>query len=213
MCISNVDGAGAQSTALLVANSLGFRLIDEDIVARAAVEAGVDEHVVADVERRKSALVRLIEGFGTAGMGAGYMVAPPDVPVHGQPASDELRGLIQSVIEDIASTGDAVIVAHAASMALGERADVLRVLVTASPRTREQRIAATAGSDERESARAIKQSDSGRADYLKRFYGINNELPTHYDVVINTDKLAPEQAAELIVHAAGGPAGAQASAA
>jgi cytidylate kinase-like protein len=210
VCISAVDGAGAHEAAPLVASSLGFRLIDEDIVTRAAVEAGVDQSVVADVERRKSVLVRLIEGLGAAGMGAGYVVAPPVVP-GSQPASDELRGLIQSVIEDIAAAGSAVIVAHAASMALAKRDDVLRVLVTASPQTRERRLAADLGVNAKESGRVVKRSDAGRADYLKRFYRINAELPTHYDVVLNTDKLAPEQAAGLIVQAAGGAASAGAA--
>ena len=42
----------------------------------------------------------------------------------------------------------------------------------------------------------------GRADYLKRFYEVAEELPTHYDLVFNTDSLSIEQAAELISQAA-----------
>jgi len=204
VCISSEDGAGALAAAQLVASGLGFRLIDEDIVTRAAVEAGVDQDVVADVERRKSVLVRLIEGLGSAGMGAGYVIAPPEGAGYGEPVSDELRGLIKSVIDETATGGDVVIVAHAASLALAERDDVLRVLVTASPQTRERRVAAVLGVDGKEAARTVKRSDAGRADYIKRFYGIGAELPTHYDIVINTDKLTPEDAARLIVHAAGG---------
>lgn len=207
VCISSQDGAGAQQAAQLVAGRLGFRLIDEDVVARAAVEAGVDHEVVADVERRKSALMRLVEGMGPSGMGLTYAVGPAEIPGYGQPAGDELRGLIRSVIEDTASAGSAVIVAHAASLALGERDDVLRVLVTASPGTRERRLAAALDVDAKEAARTLKRSDAGRADYIKRFYRISAELPTHYDLVINTDKLTPERAAELIVEAAGGPSG------
>jgi cytidylate kinase len=193
-----------------VASWLGFRLIDEDIVTRAAVEAGVDAGVVADVERRKSLVVRLVEGFGSAGLGAGYVVPGADIVAQGEPASDELRGMIRSVIEGTAATGSAVIVAHAASLALAEREDVLRVLMTAPPQTRERRLAATLGVNQKEAARAVKRSDAARGDYIKRFYGISAELPTHYDLVINTDKLAPEHAARLIVQAAGGRAGAQA---
>ena len=111
VCISSEDGAGAHEAALLAAQSLGFRLIDEDIVTRAALEAGVDEKVVADVERRKSALVRVIEGMGTSGMGAGYVVAPPQTTAR-EPPSDALRGLIRSVIEETAGEGSSVIVAH-----------------------------------------------------------------------------------------------------
>jgi hypothetical protein len=203
VCISSHDGAGAQETALLVSKALDFRLIDEDIVAKAAVEAGVDEATVADVERRKSALVRVIEGLATSGLWAGYVVTPP-VAVQDQPGGDSLRGLIRSVIEDTAAAGNAVIVAHAASLALGERADVLRVLITASTKKRELRLAQALDVDEKEAARVLKRSDSGRADYIKRFYEIDAELPTHYDLVVNTDKLTPERAAQLIVQAASG---------
>jgi cytidylate kinase len=208
VCISSQDGALAQEAALLVASGLGFRLIDEEIITRAAVEAGVDRGVVADVEKRKSRLMKLVEGLGAAGLsagvGAGYMVPGLDAAGNVEPASDELMGLIRSVIEETAATGNAVIVAHAASLALGTRKDVLRVLVTASPQTREQRLANALSVDQNEASRALKRSDAARADYMKRFYGIGEELPTHYDLVLNTDKLAPEHAAELIVQAAGG---------
>jgi cytidylate kinase len=39
---------------------------------------------------------------------------------------------------------------------------------------------------------------------LKRFYGVRDESPTHYDLVLNTDALSVEQAADLISHAASG---------
>jgi hypothetical protein len=37
---------------------------------------------------------------------------------------------------------------------------------------------------------------------LKRFYGIAEELPTHYDVVVNTEPSSVTQGAELVVDAA-----------
>lgn len=202
VCISFEDGAGGQQAAELVAKALDFRLIDEDIVERAAVEAGVEEMVVADVERRKSTLVRLIESIGTSGVGAGYVLGAPYAPSR-EPASDELRGLIRSVIEDTAAQGKAVIVSHAASFALGGREDALRALVTASPETRARRLADALDGDEGEASKALKRGDAGRADYIKRFYGVGQELPCHYDIVVSTDKLSFEDAAGLIVRAAG----------
>jgi cytidylate kinase len=207
VCISREQGASAPKVAQCVAHSLRFRLIDEDIVVRAALEAGVDRDVIADVERGRSALVRLIEGFGAAGMGIGYVPEPSRGYAPNQPPSDDLRALIRSVIEDIAAQGGAVILAHAASLALAERDDVLRVLVTASPQTRARRLAGALGLDAKKAAQEVRRSDAGRADYLKRFYGVGCELPTHYDLVINTDRLAPEHAARLIVAATDAHAG------
>ena len=48
----------------------------------------------------------------------------------------------------------------------------------------------------------MRNSDRERADYFRRFYDIDEELPTHYDIVVNTDTLGPEQAVNLIVAAA-----------
>ena len=137
VCISSEDGAGALGAAHLAARALGLRLIDEDIVTRAAQEAGVERDVVADVEQRRSRLERLLEGLGASGMGTGYTVT--DAVPYTQPASDELRGLIRSVIEDTAEAGDVMIVSHAASLALAGREGVLRVFITASPATRASR--------------------------------------------------------------------------
>jgi cytidylate kinase len=201
VCISSEDGAGAQDAAPIVAKELGYRVINEDIVMRAALEAGVERDVVADVEKRKSRLLRIIEGLGPAGLAAGYVPAEATLAFNQVP-SDDLRSLIRTVIEETASTGSTVIVAHAASHALADRQDVLRVLVTASPATRVRRVAATANIDEKEAARIVKKGDAGRADYIQRFYGVSAELPTHYDIVINTDKLDPQEAAHLIVQAA-----------
>jgi cytidylate kinase len=48
----------------------------------------------------------------------------------------------------------------------------------------------------------VAGGDANRADYLKRFYGVSTELPTNYDIALNTDRVAPEDAAALILSAA-----------
>ena len=80
---------------------------------------------------------------------------------------------------------------------------MLRVLVTASAETRVRRVSATQDMEPRAAARLVKDSDAGRADYLKRFYGVERELPTHFDVVVNTDVVSPERAADVIAAGAG----------
>jgi cytidylate kinase len=49
-----------------------------------------------------------------------------------------------------------------------------------------------------------KREDGARRDFLRRFYDIEDELPTHYDLVVNTDVLSVEEAARLVVQAASG---------
>ena len=76
---------------------------------------------------------------------------------------------------------------------------MLRVLVVASPQARSARLADSLGIPAKKADARVKHGDAGRADYLKRFYGVERELPTQYDVVINTDKLTPEEAAAAVV--------------
>jgi cytidylate kinase len=81
-------------------------------------------------------------------------------------------------------------------------ADALRVLITASPETRATRVREARGLDQETAVRAVKDSDAGRRDYLRRFYDVHEERPTHYDLVVNTDVLSVERAAELVSQAA-----------
>ncbi len=127
----------------------------------------------------------------------------PSLPVRTGEAlsSDDVRALIRETIEQSAGRGGAVIVAHGASYAVPPGPEALRVLVTASLETRATRVRSTEGLDEARAVRAVKDSDAGRRDYLRRFYDVDEELPTHYDLVVNTDVLSIEQAAELLSHA------------
>jgi len=202
ICVSHATGAGGTDLGHLVADKLGFRLIDEEIVTRAAESQDVNVDDLSDVERRKSLLTRILSELARgAAMGSpdgGMMIYAPEL----QPGRNSLRALIRQAINETADEGNVVIVSHAASYALANRENVLRVLVTASPETRVRRLVDANGLDEKQATKSIGANDAGRADYLKRFYSVADELPTHYDLVINTDRIPVDQWSELVVNAA-----------
>jgi cytidylate kinase len=204
VCISGPDGARMREVAQGVADRLGFALVDEEIIMRAAAEAKVEPHVVADVERRQSFMDRMLNALASSSDGSPYVFAGGGgfIAPEGIALDDELRDLIRTAIEETADRGSAVIVAHAASHALAARDDVLRILVTASHDTRVSRVAAEQELSEKDAADAVDRSDAGRSDYLKRFYGEKAELPSHYDVVVNTDRVSPDDAVSLVALAA-----------
>jgi len=202
VCISHAAGAGGEEVGRLVAERLGFLYVNEEIVARAAAKGGVDAADVADEERRKSLAARALNAIAQGGGEAWTLGAVGPLSSPDELDSDDIRSLIRETIEQTAARGKAVIVAHAASYAIGHGDGILRVLVTASPETRTTRVAEAERLDQAGAARAVKESDAGRADYLKRFYDVREESPTHYDLVLNTDGLSVEQAAELISRAA-----------
>ena len=202
ICISHETGANGTDLGRLVADKLGFRLVDEEIVTRAAENQNVTADDLADVERRKSLLSRILREVAVgAATGPAEMFVTP-YGAEPQPDKNSLRALIRQSINETAAEGNVVIVSHAASYALTDRDNVLRVLVTASPRTRMRRLVDANGLDEKQATKSIDANDAGRADYLKRFYSVADELPTHYDLVVNTDRIPADKWADLVVNAA-----------
>lgn len=65
VCISALDGARGEEVAPAVASRLGFRILDEEVVRTAARAAGVDASAVAEVEKRRSLAIRLLDGLGS----------------------------------------------------------------------------------------------------------------------------------------------------
>lgn len=207
VCISRSMAAGGEGVGQTIAQRRGFRYVDEQIITRAAEQAQVDPKLVAATEQRKPFLKRIIDrlaegqnlaGVVTLGSGVPLDIFTTAAPGGYQPTDDDLRVMIRAAIHEIAEAGNAVIVAHAASMALAGVAGVLRVLITASPETRARRLAAEKGLSEADAAKAIAHSDRDRRDYFLRFYQLKEELPTHYDVVLNTDVVSAEQAVRVI---------------
>lgn len=199
VCISHATGSGGGEVGRLVAERLGFLYVDDEIVAQAAAKGGIGSEEVADEERRKSIAARVLDVIAQGGSDFGSGIP---LRIGEELNSDDVRALIRETIERTAARGNAVIVAHAASYAVTQGHEALRVLVTASPHIRAARVGAAEGLDQARAERAVKDSDAGRRDYLRRFYNVDNELPTHYDLVVNTDVLSVEQAAELVSRAA-----------
>lgn len=202
--VARTLGARGEDVGRIVAEQCGFRYADDEIIAAAAERAGVSPQVIERAEHRSGLIARILDSMASVPLEPqvyyGQALAAPITPE--APAGyDEL---IRDVIVETANRGNTVIVAHGAGICLSGAPGVLRVLVTASPATRAARIAEATGADEQRARKAVQDSDGQRQDFLRRFYDVKQEAPTHYDLVINTDAVAPEAAARLVIDAARG---------
>lgn len=210
VCVSRTIAARGEAVGQLVAARLGFRYVDEQIIARAGELAQVNPALVAAAEQRQPLLQRLVEKLavaqemiGPVALGALLPVGSAFTgPTGSKVAPEDARTLIRAAIHEVAMRGQAVIVAHAASMALASVEGVLRVFVTASAETRARRLVESEGMSEADATSLVAQSDRNRQDYFRRFYDIREERITHYDLVLNTDVFTAEEAGDLIAFAA-----------
>lgn len=199
--IARTLGAGGEDVGRAVAKVLGLSYADDEIIEAAAERAGVSRQIIERAERSPGLISRIID------MMAGVPIEPQvyygqalaAMPREAPTGYDEL---IRDVIVATADRGKVVICAHGAGICLAGAPGVLRVFVTASPDVRASRIAAAANVDADRARKAVADSDRERQDFLRRFYDVKQETPAHYDLVINTDAIAIEHAAALVVQAA-----------
>jgi len=211
ICISHTDGSGGEGIGRTVAEQLRLRYVDEELIEEAARFAQVDPALVAETEQKQSLLRRILDALasapellGTATLAAGMLVPAGHGSTRVRASRDDLRSMIRAAVYEVGKEGNAVIAAHAASLALAGKPGVLRVLLTAPAEVRSERIRIDRKISPEAAADLLEKGDEGRRSYMKDFYEIAEELPTHYDLVINTEVLTPAQAAALIVTAAKG---------
>lgn len=199
--ISRQYGSGGSDIAKLVAERLGWTLIDNQFVDKVAARAGLSTE---EVERHEERVPSLIERLARA-----LAVSSPEMfPAAGDPtvatlpSEDRLVRLTQAVIAEAVAHGDVVMVGRGAQAHLAERANTLHVYVVAP---REQRVGAIMqrlGVAQRDAQKALDETDEGRRRYVKQHYGREWENAANYDLVVNTGRFTYHQAAELIVEAA-----------
>ena len=143
MCVSQTTGSGGDEVGKQVAERLEYLYVDEDIVARAAAAGGLEAGEIANEERRKSYVGRLLDTLAQGGGDAWTMGTTAAVEVI---RPEDVRALIRETVVQTAARGKVVIVGHAASHALDPGPHMLRVFVTASPATRQKRIGGLAAS-------------------------------------------------------------------
>ena len=200
--IAITDGVPADQIGRGAASLLGFRYVNDEIISRAAQRVGVTPEEVADVERSKSLMEQILAALGRAGgvldeTGMGAEALPPMAD-----ESPAYREMIRQVIWETGKTGQVVIGAHGAGIHLASMNGVLRVLLTGTPEARAARLASDHQIGLDQARKQVDRGDRARASYLKRFYGINRELPTHYDLVLNLDGLPVPAAVEAITRTA-----------
>ncbi len=196
--IAMTTGAQADQVGWLVAEHLGWKYVSDEIIDKAAEQARVSRGEVAEAEHSPSLISRIISAFGSAALREYGDLVPPGDDMEVSPS---YRRLIQKVIREVAAKGNVVILAHGASILLARQPGVLRVLVTASVDLRASRVATASGQDLPQATREIQRTDGERRAFFKSFYDLDEELPTYYDLVVNTDVLTPAKAARIIAYA------------
>ncbi len=207
--ISREPGSGSNDIANLVANRLGIRVVDREIIQRAAARAGVTERTIEELDETRPSFIKqmldLMGKYGDQGIytewgGPATIYVPPpmNLPILD---TDTYRLIVEEVIRSIAAEQSAVILGRAGQIILRDLPDALHVRIVADLEHRVKWVMEHQNLDRCASLKLIKDTDRRRADYLKSYYKAEWTDPQLYDLVLNTSRLGVENCADIILHA------------
>jgi cytidylate kinase len=194
--ISREIGSGGGEVAKRVAEALGWRLVDNELIDQIASRSGLTRAEVAERDERAPGFVeRLIRMLTRA---APEILFPPAEP---DPDSEEARlvKVTETVVAEVAREGRVVMVGRAAPAVLVGDQDGLHVKIVAPKAERIAEVAARLGLTAEEAAAEVERSDAGRARYHQRYYHRDWNDAARYHLVLNTAALGVEGAVAAIV--------------
>lgn len=195
--ISRQYGAGGSAVAALVAERLGWTVVDNDLVDRVAVRAGLSRQEVAAREERSPGFV---ERIGLALAASSSEILTPEAAA-ALKSMDEPRlvEVTERVVREIAAQGRVVLVGRAAVAVLATVPDALHVQLVAPRSERIREAAERLGVDAKEAERMVDTTDVNRVRFHREHYDRDWADPAGYHMVLNTLALGYGGAAEVIV--------------
>jgi len=192
--------SGGNEIARTIADKLGYRFLDHEVISRAAEIAGVSPETIAAAERWPTFVERMLERLAlTTVVSEGVLPAPPTNAGAMMLTSADYRALIEQVVHSLADEGNCVIVGHAGQAILKQTPQVFKVLVHGSKDRRGQRLAILEGIDLKEAMERIKAYDGQRTAFFKHAYNLEWLDSTIYDIAINTDDVDNDTAISWIL--------------
>ena len=197
--VARLYGSGGGEIARRVAQQLGWRLVDHEVIVRVAREMGITEEEAEDLdEHTEGFILRVLNSMSLMYPSMVEHVPPASSPtVREQMYQSGLRRVVELAVEE----GKSVIVGRGAGSLLAARRDVLRVYIIAPLEQRAAYVAQREGLDEMSARKRIQLKDNDRRRYVQAQYHLQPDDPVLYDVTINTAILSLDAAAELICQA------------
>lgn len=194
--ISRQYGAGGSAVARRVADALGWRLVDNDLVERIAARAGLSPDEVAGLEERTPSFIERLAQVLAAATPELFPPATGTVP---ELSEATLVRITEAVVAETAAEGRAVLVGRAAPAVLARERDVLHVRLVAARAFRARVTAERLGLDIKEAERVMQQTDAQRERYHREHYGRDWSDPVGYHLVLNTERLGFDGATAVVV--------------
>lgn len=185
-------GSGGHEVAKTTAEILGIPFYDKELIAIAAKESGLSEHLFDGLDEKptNSFLYSLVMGVQS---GASTYCRYGDVT-----GSDNIFRIQAQVIRQIADKGPCVIVGRCADYILREYENLVSVFVHADMEQRTARIMKRYNLKEKNAEDYINKTDKRRNSFYNFYTNRIRGSVENYNLAIDTAQVGIKNAAEII---------------
>jgi cytidylate kinase len=183
-------GAGGYEVARLLAEELGWELLDRELLHQAAAVEHLPEE---ELERLDEKAVPLADRF--------RLHPPHEHYLHG----------LREAARQAAARGQVVLVGRGTGQLLADHPDVFHLRLVAPREWRAARMAQREGRSQEEALAKCTQEDRSRERFTRYFFGEAPFEPARYHAIFNTARVALADVAGCVGSLLRDPAGAQAT--
>jgi cytidylate kinase len=196
LAISRQMGSGGSYIGHAVANRLGLKYIDREILAEAAKLLGAEDQSLEGLEEHVASVwVRFTRHLSFGPPDA--LFTPPRI--RETVFEEELFRIERQIIREFAARENCVIIGRAGSFVLRDHPGVIRVFVHAPEPFRIEQMMKTLGAGDRTAVRdLVRRSDRDRARFIQAVCSCDWTSACHYDLTVNPGKIGLDAAADLV---------------
>jgi len=174
-------GSGGANIAKQIAERLDWKLWDQEITAEIARAADVDPQVTRRCDERVDTLLyRLFKSYARGSYERALSFSDSQ-----SFDTDCMVAMLHTVVEDIASRGNCVIVGRGSPYILRNRTDAFHVFIYAPPEEKIRRLK-TIGKSEREAMQLVEEVDRDRGDFIRHYFKKDWPYRPLYNMMINS---------------------------
>lgn len=183
--IAREYGSGGRYIGRLVADKLGIKCYDKDLVIALSNQTGLSEEYIENNEQKRNIMDALNNGY--------YFSLSN---------SDELFVEESKLIKELAKKESCVIIGRCSDFILKDNSNIINIFIYSDMEDKIHRAVERYGINEKDAEKEIKNIDKQRGNHYKHYTGKKWGETQNYDFCLNSDLLGVEKTADLICNIA-----------
>jgi cytidylate kinase len=194
--ISREFAAGGSEVAARVAEALDWTVLDNALVDQIAERSGLDPQDVTALEERVPSFLERMARMSALSSPETLLAAPGQLE---EPQTVALARITRAVVSELGRRDRVVLVGRAAAAVLASERDAIHARLVASRAHRIRVAIERLKVPEGRAPEVVDDTDRNRERYHRELYGREWSDPLNYHLVLNTELLGTDGAADVIV--------------